>query len=357
MALVDVPGMVWPEAWQASGSFANFRVDAAGEKAAMIIRVTKAGSIRKVHFRLNTVTTPTDTDVRIETVDPATGNPTGTLWAANTNVTVASGSLTGNTCITSGALTADAVVAVYVIAVVIAPSGSPDYNVAGYTMYNTDNVSSYTALYTTSWTKTGGIGPNVGLEYSDGSFGYIPYCAPMQNNSNISLSTSTTPDEVAMKFSVDAPMRIAGAHLFMVVTGDFQLVLYEGTTALATASFDKDLAGNAGSRSAWIMFNAPVELVAGTTYYLAIKPTTTTALTMYYQEVSVVGLWDQMSGGQAVHGAQRVDLGGWTSQTLRRYSIAAIFDQIDDGTGSGSGGGNLHHGLMPPHHHAGRGRR
>ena len=88
-----------------------YTLDAGSEKAAVIDSAVAAKSIRKVRFRTGTVTTGATLDIRIETLD-ASGDPSGTLWAANTNVSHVLNATDDNVWLVTGALTADATLAV-----------------------------------------------------------------------------------------------------------------------------------------------------------------------------------------------------------------------------------------------------
>jgi hypothetical protein len=59
-------------------SFVSRLIDATGEKYAAIIQIPKTGTISKIGFRTGTVTTSQTLRGGIETVDAATGAPTGT---------------------------------------------------------------------------------------------------------------------------------------------------------------------------------------------------------------------------------------------------------------------------------------
>lgn len=351
MSTVAVPGLWLPAPIfnSTTPSFGSFLLDATGEKFSLVMAAPKSGSIHKVHFRVGTVNTPTDTDVRIEAVSTTDGNPTGTLFGTNTNVTVASGSISSNTFISTGALTADAsVTAGDLLAVVIAPSGSPNFNVSSMNTYGhgSSAVGSdfpYHDHYNSgAWAKSKVDASIVALEYSDGSFAYQPDCWPASAVNTHSVSSSTTPDEVALKFSVAAPIRVSGGWAGIAGAGDVDYVLYssDGSTVLATKSRDKDTLSSAFIR--WpdhFRFSSSIQLSANTTYYLSIKPTSTTALTLYSFDVSAAGLLDVTPGGQNFHWAQQTDAGGWSATTTRRPIAGLMIDGIDDGTGGGSGGG------------------
>ena len=98
MTLIDVPVLSIPCPWGGEGGQnydlsddTDFLLDAAGEIAGFVFRAPKAGEIDQIHFRTGTVTTGDDLDVRLETVDAANGDPTGTLADTNSNATQAVG--------------------------------------------------------------------------------------------------------------------------------------------------------------------------------------------------------------------------------------------------------------------------
>lgn len=338
MTVANVYGLMIPQLPDSGGSLTptltNLLLDASGEKAAFVVRAPKTGAIRKVGFLARTVTTPTDTDVRIETVDLTTGFPSGTLFGTNTNVTVASGSITSNTWITSGALTADASVSRGdLLAVVIAPSGSPNYNVAAFlsSIYEFP----YPLLYTTSYSKSS-ASPIVSLEYSDGSYAYIPGVTPCSTLTSTTFNSGSTPDERALKFRMAAPVRVAGVWAAIDLDNDAEIVLYDsdGSTALATVAMDKDVRRSTNSVYFHVQFASQVSLSASTYYYLAVKPGAS-SVTLQEFSVSAAGVLDQMAGGQDFHFASRTDAGSWSATTTTRPFMGLIIDGIDDGAGGG----------------------
>lgn len=323
--------------------YTQFVLDAAGEKLAFVLQAPKTGSIRKVGFRVgNVVTSATDTDVRIESVDATTGHPSGSLLATDTNVTVSSASITTDTWITTGALTADAAVTKGgVIAVVIAPSGTPNFRLTAASNMPVMGFA-YCDHYTTSYTKSSGsVRPVVALEYSDGSYAYTPGTIPASSMTTSTIRTGSTPDEIALKFKVAAPVRVGGFVLASTTTQDLDVILYDsdGTTSLATYSIDDDVSINTVMGT--YLFASSVQLTADTFYYLAMKPSVDTNQNVYYFDVASAAILDSMTGGQNWHYAERTNAGGWSATTTRRPWFGLIIDGVDDGAGSGGGAGPL----------------
>lgn len=341
--MANVYGLTIPvPSYSSAPVYASYTLDATGEKAAFVLAAPKTGSIRKLSFRTNTVTTPTDTDLRLESVSATTGNPSGTLFGTNTNVTVASASITANSWIT-GTLTADASVTKgELVAIVIAPSGSPNYTVAIASVINLAERLPYPALYTTSWAKnSASAGCVCAFEYSDGSYAFTPWVFPYSAfTTHSSISTSSTPDEIALKFKMAAPVRVCGAWLLADLDGNADIVLYDsdGSTALQTVSLDKDQRAVTSAGMLYITFPASQSLSANTYYRLAYKPSTVTGGAVYSGDVASAAIFDQMEGGQNFHYSQRTDAGAWSDTTTRRPFMGLILDGIDDGAGSGGGG-------------------
>ncbi len=340
---------------------ANLLMDASGEKTGQVFPIFRAGSIRKVHILLGTVTTPTDTDIRIETVSAADGNPTGTLWATNTNASLASGSITSGALVTV-TLTADATVAAGdLIAIVVTPSGTPNYNLASASNWdsNVTNAFPYPVQFTTAWSKHT-VKYCIFYEYSDGVYGYRPDSCPFTSFTTHSTGSGSTPDEVAMKFTPTVDMVVTGAWFLAGITGNFDIILYDsdGSTALGSRSMDADQ-DRAATSVNHAPFTSAVTLAAGTTYYLALKPTSASVVAFLSGNVGAAAQLDADGyPGQAWHYAERTDGGVWSATTTRRLLVGLYVTQVDDGTGSGgSGGGSLHHGLLPPHFHPHGGRR
>ena len=69
-------------------------MDASGDYDAIVLAAREAMTISHVGFRTGAVAGSPTADVRIETV-AATGLPSGTLWATNTNIVT--GALSGST--------------------------------------------------------------------------------------------------------------------------------------------------------------------------------------------------------------------------------------------------------------------
>lgn len=334
MAIISVPGLEIPRAVYATsapGNNANAIVlDAAGEKGAYIITPPKSGSIRKVGTRLGTVTTATNLDVRIETV--ASRFPTGTLWGTNTNAILASGSLSSNAYI-EATLTADAVVTEEdIIAVVFAPAGTPNIGLGGVTTGQISPQLPYMAHFTASWAAIA-RDAMLTVEYSDGSCYEMANTWPVSFFSNITANTGTTPDEIALKFTLPFTAQIGGFWVCTDMLANFDVVLYDAAdNVLESVSVDFAIANfvTGTARSPYRRRFTTKQLARlGSAYRLAIKPTTVTNVVIPAITIPHVQKMDQLQGGQNMHQSVRTNAGAWTDSTLERPLMGLIIDGIN----------------------------
>lgn len=342
MPLVTVPGMFLPAHFYGpTASAPSFTSQALGasDKYGMVFQAPKTGNIRKISFRTGTVGTAQDTDARIETVDPATGFPSGTLKTVNSNATIAAASITANAWVTSPAFTADAAVTVGdLIAAVLVPTSTPNYQVNGFTVGTSGFRVPYPVYDSgTGYTKPTDHIPGIGVEYDDGSYYFIPNTVPILTiTAHTTFNTGSTPDEIGMKFKMLAPCRVNGIWIWADTDGDFDVVIYDsdGTTVLSTTSFDKDNRQGTGSGHHFLLLDTPVELLADTYYRVTILPSSATNLGIYSITVGSAAILDQLAGGQYFHFTSRTNAGAWTDVTTQRPLLGLMIDQISNGVSS-----------------------
>lgn len=306
------------------------------QKTGAVVQAPKTGNIHKIHFLTGTVTTPTDTDIRIETI-ASTGLPTGTLWGTNTNVTLLSGSITANTW-TTVTLTADAAVNQGDnFAIVIFPSGLPVYQilsiVTGYELGFPYRVSSNAGTYSSIVSSN-----TIGVEYSDGSFAYMPNVVPAKAINTHTIASNTTPDEIALKFQLPFSARVTGAWAWQTrgAAATFKTILYDSDGSTVLGFSPTTIGGFTTGRVRVVRFPSSVTLLASTDYFLSVQPQSTTSLDVYSIDVNAANLLDQMEGGQNFRYADRTDVGAWSETATRRPYIGLIIDGIDIPSGGGT---------------------
>lgn len=353
-------GMTCPEFPYITASaftFTSALMDAATEKVAFIGTVfTKdhaAKNISKVGFRPGTVTINASSTIKtsIQSVSTSAGppaQPTGTILGATSNgfVTEAAATFSSNTWHQTGAL--GEVVAVNpgdLIAVVIEYdtfTAADAFNVTNVTAPQNSHLSQ-TVLFTASWAVQTVLA-NVVLEFDDGTFGTLDGAFPCSAINGISYASNTGgADEYALEFSFPFPVKVDGgmAMLSNSATGaNFDFVLYDGTTALETISVDgNQTASTGGVRGTYFSFTQQRSLDANTTYRLAVKPTTTSTISLSSFDVSAAGHFQAHPMGAGWVLGSRLDAGAWAAaNTTRRPMIFVRVSACDDGTGGGSGG-------------------
>jgi len=230
----------------AGPTFNSYTLDADGEKLAFIMHAPKTGTISKVCFRTGTVTTGATVDVRLETVDATTGDPTGTLLGTNSNGAQVIADANDNVFFTTALTTGVAVTKGDLMAVVIVvPTGA---NLALVDLADDSGSSGPIFPYSTqfaaaAWTKSAtGSGIICALEYNDGSYAYQPLMWPLSATQTDTFNNSSSPDERGNKLSLPFPARVTGFWVWVDIDGDADIVtslrspVYVGAFASPTSS-------------------------------------------------------------------------------------------------------------------------
>lgn len=321
-------------------------IDAADEVACFIMAV-KAGNIVAVHWPTATVTTGGTLDVRLETVDTANGQPSGTLWGTTTNGAQVVVSTDDNVWFRTALTLAAAVNAGDIVAVVIA---NPTVSFANM------NIKEGLAIYSGSLRLPYGANPlrsnlniappAIHLEYDDGSLLAAPNVIPFART-GLALNTGTNPDEAALLFTPAFPGRVVGweAVLTVAASADYRVALYASgnNTPLLTKSMDADVKAAATAGVYGAFFTGTQVLTVGTIYRLAIVPTTANSVTIQYFDgptaASITNFFGNTVGYSARNrsGTSDPDSAAWSDTTTRVPAIVPIIDQLDNGTGAGGG--------------------
>ena len=341
-------------------------IDATGEKAAQSGQVwfparTGSKTIDKVHFRFGTVTKAggSGLNLSLQDVSLTTGPPKQPDGTVDQYRAIANGEATfaSNTWYTSGLITSDgtdtgtkrtvnygdqlAVVLEYdgggrlgadsVVMSMFAMDGAGQFNNYG-----------LGALYTASWASVY-QGIDIVLEFSDATFGTISSgqgVMPAKAIATASFAVNTAgADEYALEIKFPFPVKLDGAwfHAATAVGSDFEIVLYSGTTALQTVTVDYNAIGINATRIVEVVF-PETALTANTLYRLAIRPTTTVAVQLYYLDVNNAAFLDLLPGGQAFAYSTRVDQGAWSATTTTRRLFGGVrISSLSDGVGGGGG--------------------
>ena len=331
MGLQTIQRGLWVPPVPLAYSSGAMLIDAAGEQAAFIFAVPKSGTIAKVGFLTATVTTSETLRVGLETVDPATGNPTSPAAQYGGSTPGTQVAPAANTFYTVVLVVAATAVKGDIIAAVIQfDSTVGSVNIAQ-ASWGAQVGFPYVALYTTSWAKTSSV-PVMTLEYSDGSYEVVEGAFPHSALNPISIGTGTTPDEVGNVFQLPFPCRVSGVWGYADLDGNNNVVLYDsGSNSLASVLLDSDIRATLGSAYFVQTFAVPVVLTAGAVYRLSLTPTTATQSSLWYYRLPSAAAMDSLPLGQNCCYTQRTDGGAWTDTTTQRGYMGLIIDQLDDG--------------------------
>jgi hypothetical protein len=341
MAMQDIPGGFWypcPLTERQLRGHTALSAGAIGSEVAFVVDIAKTGNISKVAFRTGSVSTAGDGDVRIEGVSTVDGEQNGTLidvnatgafslLASDDNIwkTV---DLDGDVAVTKG----------QVVAVVLVSDPTTGYTGSAYS-YTSNNTWQHSRPYivNSSGSKISGA-PAMGIEYDDGSYGYILGATTNTLWEKATYAADSTPDENALKFKLPYKARITGIWCESEIDGTnngFTIRFYDsdGSTVLTSLLVDKDTRFSATNiANTYYKFAASQTVEADTFYYISFFPTNNAAsgtISIGFDEWDSAALMDGMNGGQNFHRAFQTNGGGWTADTNARMRVSIHIDQVD----------------------------
>lgn len=309
-------------------------LDAAAEKWGFVFAIPRSGSITKILFRTGTVTVADTLRVALRTVD-ASGDPTTTAYggmAAGTQSSPAS-----NTQYTVTLATPATAVRGDIAAIVIDFNSfvAGNLQIAHASSGNAPHIPSfpYVDHFTAAWSKQTIFAP-VAIEYSDGTYIEVGNASPWSAASTTtSFNSGSTPDERALKFSVPFECKMVGVWGFIAAAaaGNFDIVLYEGTTAVASFSHDGDHRAATTANYFERPLATPYTIKRNTTYYLAVKPTSANNASLVERAVGANAHLDAFSGGKNWVLSTRTDGGAWSDTNTTRPMIGLLVGGFHDG--------------------------
>jgi len=197
-------------------------------------------------------------------------------------------------------------------------SSNPGYNLV------TQKAASYSAISSVS---------NIIFTASDGTLGSLAYGFNCNSVTTIPFNVDTlVNDEIATGVKYGCGVKLSGVQVFINIAAgaNFDIILYNGTTALSTVSVDANNYRGTGNPYLVIaLFSSLQELAADTLYRIAVKPTTTNNVTLNAYDVTQAGELDFMLG-EDFHYWSRLDGGAWDNEnTLRCLHIFPIIAQMN----------------------------
>ncbi len=342
--------------------------DSTADKIAFIFEAREAMTLTDISWRTGTVTTGSTVEVRVETV--SNGRPSGTLWNSPTNTTNATVSVadTDDNVWKTATLTASASIAAgdLVAIIFVHSSGSPNMQLVNHLPYTMVFGSVFPVLIqdTGGGTYAHQYGAPIMILENSGTPLYVPGLLPFYSATLQSFDSADAPDEYAMRIVPAAKMRSVGAAIGMannVANGQFKVFLWDNSgatntesNALAVADLDTDLL-SASQEGGWFVYwSSPVTLSAGTTYNLGVRSQSATGNNtgIIIFNISGTGLpTDALKATPCGDGCylrtrtwSAIDpgtVGAWSDDTTKQPAFRLLIDQIDDGNGSGGGGGTV----------------
>jgi hypothetical protein len=177
---------------------------------------------------------------------------------------------------------------------------------------------------------------------SDGTVGTFNKTCPVSTTSTVVININSATDEIAMEFSMPIACTLSGVRVTVggATGSDFDVVLYSGTTVLATATptLDQNTTNIAGSNRIYNVQFPETNLTANTIYAISILPTTVNNVTVYYADVSATAFWYAHQAEIGWGYKTRANAGAWSAlNSSRRPFMALMFSKVDDGAGGGGG--------------------
>jgi len=327
---------------------------ATGHYIAYILTAREDMVVSHVAFRTNSVTgtTPVAT-VTIETVDSG-GLPSGTLWnAGGGGSTSTTGTLTSTTVFLQ-ALAASATITkgqVFAVKIAVASGTTPSVGISNINQvalfqnqtnlpYQVNNVGTPTKNVVNNSTA------NIALGSSSTTFYQVTGTMPAIAAGNNTFDNTTAGAKRGLRFTIPMNARAVGVRLATQSSvGNYNVCLYDdaGTelnnscTAYVGAASPATTAG-----PNWTYFDNTVTLTAGTTYRIAIEPTSATSVAVGTIQLPSASYRGASLLGTTGHYTTFTTAGGWIDTATDTVPLMdVLIDQIDNGAGTGGGGGRI----------------
>lgn len=310
---------------------ATTTITVTGDKLGCVFQAPATGSLTDVYFELSTVTTGTTADVRLETV--TTGDPSGSLQAANTNVAVVLTAGTDSNVIKTGTLTAAATVTKGDLLALVVVNGASAGNFAlrADICAPTLGFPYRVRFAAAAWVEaTNGIGGGVKIGGTLYGFGPFSHAKTGTATATTNFNSGSATDEQGNQFVADFPYQITGFYGNFTAAGaanTWDAVLYEGTTAILTKTVTPDARQASGTWQQHFFATSYI-LVPGLTYRIVMKPTSANNVALDNMVYSS-GLLRMSPGLGAWTYVSRVDAGAFSTTADKLAQIGLIADGIN----------------------------
>lgn len=344
----DFPGeIIYPKSLTgASGSFNlnNTRLNAALEAVGAIVQAPLTGVIQEIGFLTGSVVTGDDLEMRIETVSG--GEPSGTLWLANTNSTITIQNTDDDEWLTTSLTAGATVTAGDTFAVFLYANAGyvGDIRLVNAVADQSSNFPYVTVDVGGGW-DSDAEGPNFSFKYLQSTYTIFPGAFAISSVDNDGWNSGDDPLFRGMRFKLPFPATMTGIEAFVDADGDATIRLFDtdGVSELRTFSISPATRAVTAANLFRIPSTAPVSLSEDVYYRLVYEPTTGTNIGAQGFSIADPVLWDSFSGGADVHftssSARPTQESDWGNNETKRTWLGIILSGFDDGTAEGGGGG------------------
>lgn len=351
MTLVSLPSPIaYPGicGYTAGGPFLQTAttLTSAGHYLAYIFSAREDMTISHVGIRAGTSAGSPTLTVSIEGVTAATGIPDGAATYGGSAGTT--GTITSNSSVLQ-ALGGSATVpkgSVFAVKIALASGTSQ-------VLQNTGNLNlpqqtnlPYQVINTGTPTKssiTGSVA-TVATGSSSTTFYQLSGAIPL-SAAGAGTFNNTSAAKRGLRFTPPMKCRAIGLKWFNgSAVGDFNAAIYDDTTGTAvefgstSTAFEGDDSGASANAVTFVYFDNVATLNAGTTYRIAIEPSSATNVNVSTLTLVSASYRGASPAGTTAHYTTFVT-GGWTDTATDQLPLMdLLIDQVDDGTGSGGGG-------------------
>lgn len=284
----DISPLFYPESPNLAGATPNFitnlGVNGATGEYSFVFQAPKSGDISGCFFRTATVTTGCTLDVRLEIPDFELGYPTGLLASASSNALVVISNTDDNKSVPvvfSGAANVNK--GDWLAVRLDVSAGTPNaLNIVSFADSNL--FGPYIAVNNSTPAVVAQGSPVFSLLYSDGNYEVPVGCQPISEINSSTFNSGSSPNNIGNQFQLECPLRIKGCWAWLDADASGSALIYNsnGSSILASGLIRANMPPVSLAGVHYMEFNQSVELQSGVNYYLAMRPYSSSNLTIYH---------------------------------------------------------------------------
>lgn len=315
----------------------NLFLNGSTTRWAFVFQAPETGNIRKIWWRLASVTTAQPIQLSLQDPSTTTGYPDGIVDQSVVRASPAANVWYGDTLNADRAVTSGDEVALVMEWSGTAGDANILMNAASMLM------STYSCTYTSgAWSK-GLAGTNRGfcgmIEYSTGAIYPIIGCHPGLST-NLDFSNATTYREVGMIFTPQETRAVRGIIVDGRLSGNGSIVIYESdlTTVKANIPFFAAQTFGTTANPCQVWFPTVVTLNSGSQYGVVVKPSTSTTCRVNWWDLPSAAARAACHFGFGSDGwlLQKNNAGTWVQTNTSKPNLVFLSDN-----GGGSGGSSI----------------